>query len=419
MNKILDYSIIILNDIIAKDIPFSIAVKNLAINKKIDRATRSSITSLTGAALRHYYVLEDLLNRKIEKLDDKTKYALMIYLTNYLFVKKIDLEELKADLKCLLIENNVDFDVSSLDDVTLTTLINPEINNKSNEFLSLRFNTPLWLVKMWKKHYGDNLTYRILKGLNNKETTFVLINSHVLNKEEFLAKYNDFVPFDDSDLLIYTGKEPFKKTSAYLNNDAFLFKSAENNIFPLLDLDETRGIAIYGGSYNTFHLAAMSTLSHLCKLEIIVPKTSAYFEYKKDLEKYDLKHVSLYEVEPCSVVSCISKKIHTFIVYPRCSSFALLRQSPDFFLRCDKEKMDQYIEESRSTLLECSKLVEEDGQLLFVLPTISKKESHQVVVDFLKENNQFTLVEEKQYLPIDKFDSCLYFALLKRISLDD
>jgi 16S rRNA (cytosine967-C5)-methyltransferase len=419
MNKTLQYSIIILNNVVEKNIPFSVAIKNLAVNKKLDRIIRNDVSSLCGAALRHFYVLDSLISKHITNINSECKFALMIYLSNRLFVNRVNNEEAAIDVRGLLLDHEIIFDLRNFDNVELNNLISEDIDKKSLEFLSLRFNVPLQLIKMWKKHYGEALTYRILIGLNRKETTYALINSYVTPKEQFLAKYNDFSSVDETNLVLYTGKDPLKRTKAYVENNVFPIKSAENYMLSLLDLDETRGIAIYSGGYNTMHLAVMSLFSHLSKFEIIAPRSSSYYEIRKDLEKFDLKHVSLYEGEAKTLLTCISNKVHTFIVYPRNSGFALLRNSPDFFLRCSMDKMDEYINEVKLTLEESSQLVSDDGQLLLVLPTISKKETHIVTVEFLNKHLEYRLVEERQFLPIDKYDSCIYFALFKKVSIDD
>ena len=54
-----------------------------------------------------------------------------------------------------------------------------------------------------------------------------------------------------------------------------------------------------------------------------------------------------------------------------------------------------------------------DGQIIYIVDTLNKKESVDVVSTFLKEHSNFELIEEKQCFPFDKYDTAMYYAVLK------
>ena len=99
---------------------------------------------------------------------------------------------------------------------------------------------------------------------------------------------------------------------------------------------------------------------------------------------------------------------------PRNSMFDLLRSTPDYFIRIKQEKLDEIIAEEAGTLENASQLVELDGTLVYMIPTISKKESSTLIGNFLYKHPEFELIEEKQFFPFEAFDSCLYYAILRR-----
>ena len=78
--------------------------------------------------------------------------------------------------------------------------------------------------------------------------------------------------------------------------------------------------------------------------------------------------------------------------------------------------LDEIIAEEAGTLENASQLVELDGTLVYMIPTISKKESSTLIGNFLYKHPEFELVEEKQFFPFEAFDSCLYYARLKKVS---
>ena len=88
-------------------------------------------------------------------------------------------------------ENNASFDseeiINFLEKAKDTSSLIPEEYSKDSiDFLSLRFNTPKWLVKMWRKAYGDKLTYKILKANSKAPLNTVRINPFAVGAEEEL-----------------------------------------------------------------------------------------------------------------------------------------------------------------------------------------------------------------------------------------
>ncbi len=409
----IDYVISLLENIVEKEIPFSIAVKNFS-DKKASASDRKIILALTGASLRRYYLFDLLIQKHFQDLSKQATYALMAALSNYLFVKKLPQEDV---LKYLSTTHQFSYDEVKefLTSLKFESLIPEEIKKGSVDFLSIRYNVPSWLVKMWRKHFGENLLYRILKGISAYENVFALRNSYHLTDEEFLAKYQGFTKSKVDGLYLYENELSFKKSLAYLDKNAVRLKPAEKILFDALDIDPARGVAIYGECYNHFHLALAFRYSHLVTIDMMTPRNYSYYEYKKSIEYYSLKNVHLYEANASSMITCLSNPVHTLFVCPKNTNFALLRSSPDYFLRCKQENIDECINKQIESLLEASSLVEENGSLVYLVPTMNKKETHQVVFNFLKEHDEYQLVEEKQFLPIDSLQSVFYYAILKRV----
>jgi 16S rRNA C967 or C1407 C5-methylase (RsmB/RsmF family) len=81
--------------------------------------------------------------------------------------------------------------------------------------------------------------------------------------------------------------------------------------------------------------------------------------------------------------------------------------------------MDSLVEEQYTALTECSNFVDEGGQLAYIVPTMSNKESKLLIARFLKEHQDFVLEFERQYFPFDPYDSSLYFALLRKVNKEN
>jgi 16S rRNA C967 or C1407 C5-methylase (RsmB/RsmF family) len=76
--------------------------------------------------------------------------------------------------------------------------------------------------------------------------------------------------------------------------------------------------------------------------------------------------------------------------------------------------MDALFVQEKEILEETSKFVAENGTLIYLVYTISKKEGHSTVSDFLLAHPEFSLVKEEQRFPFDEYDTAMYYAVMKK-----
>ena len=132
------------------------------------------------------------------------------------------------------------------------------------------------------------------------------------------------------------------------------------------------------------------------------------------IKLFNLKNIHLYEGGPESGITCFSKKVHTFFVFPDSSKFFLLRNTPDYFIHFEQNSLDGLLRDQAIALEEGSKFVEDGGYLAYYVGTISEKESHGIVEKFLAAHPEFSLVNEKRIFPFSEYDSTGYYAVLRK-----
>ena len=404
----------VLSQIIENEIPFNIAIKNNLKDKNLQGDIRKVVSSNVGCVLRHYLIFSEIIKNRFEEISPDSKIAIMVYLANSLFVKKIAEEDIKeflnAEIKDVEIQVIVDF-VKEYEGGK--QLIPDSYQPNSLEFLSLRYNTPLWLVKMWKKHYGPHLCIKILRANSKSAENFCRINFSG-NKEEILSDEN-FTEVPEDDFFVnYVGKAPLKENNFLKEAKIFPFKKSLKLVFDKVDLDPLKGIAVYSGFANNYFLELLARNGQNLSFDLVVGSPQAYFEAKKNLNLYKLSKVNLFEESKASIETCLSRKYHTFILSPINSNFSLLRETPDYFLRFKPEMFDELIAKELDLLNQADAFVEDDGEIVYIIPTISYKESHGVVEKFLLGHDEYSLLEEKQFLPCDSYNSSLYFAILRK-----
>ena len=405
----------VLTKVVEEGIPFNLAIKSTlkVEKKKVDADFKLSISATSGCVLRHYYVFKEIFSRKYPEEKEDKFLLFAIGLANHLFSKRFDEKELyKYIEKESGLDGVVEF-INSFNDPK--TLIPEDIEYGSRKYTSLRYNIPLWIVSMWEKNAGPFLSKKLYKSLSKHQYTLVRPNTQEIKEEEFYSKYPEFEKFESlPGLAKYKGEQPLKKHVSLYKNEALLIPGGFAYMLKDLDIDPLRGIAVYGGSTNSLIDELYLRLGTSFKADYLCGTQKHFFEVRDAIKKYGLTDVSLYECEHQAILTCISKPVHTFFLCPENSYFLGLIERPDYFLTCKQEELDASIKIEYESLIEASHNVEDGGDIVYFVPTFCRNETKGLIRRFLNEHKGFELIEEKQLFPFDKFESMLYFAILRK-----
>lgn len=403
----------IIHDVLVKNASFAVVSKYILNFKGVDNLLRNESCAIAGAALRHYFALEKRIVEAYENITLETKISCLSYLADHLFSNKNSEEKQVSFLKSAFKETGLDY--KKIIDISRDNLIDDTIDKSSDEYLSLRYNLPLWIIKMWRKHFGEKLFPLTLRGISNKMNVFV----KQFHKDYKLENSENFEQSKFENLLKYCGKTPLILDPNFTNKEIFAIRPALDYMLNLVDIDTLRGIALYQGNNTNLYLDLAARFSYFVDIDILCSSSSCYHETKTNVENYHLSKARVYEEQANTMELCISKQVHTYFVMPNSSNFALLRTTPDYCLRVKQESLDSIIEKEKEALEQASKIVENNGQLIYAVTTLNKKESTFLVREFLKEHKEFYIKEERQFFPFDRFDSVFYFAILVKKENED
>ena len=419
MNNILSISHNIFVDILENDLSFSLAI-NKPFRKKVnDLVLKSNASALVGCALRHQILFKELIKRYFGEVPTRVKSGIMLYLANKLFINKVDEKEAFEFMKQKFIDAQIEFDnkkYSDMDEATndKQSLIPSEYDSNSLEFLSFRFNTPLWLIKMWRKQFGPQLIYPILSANSKGAGVTYRVNTFNIPTEDFLNEHPNFSKSELKDMVFYSGAKADRKHALSECPQLIEMQLGYKKLFDLLDCDPIRGITFYQGLPNNAFLELVAQYSNNVKFEIVAKEGEAYFSAKRNVEKYALENVAVYSAQPSSIITCISQPVHTFIVFPESSNFAAIRTAPDYLYHFSSDSLDGILNNQKEALEEASQFVEDGGNLVYGVSTLNHKEGRAQVINFLNNHKEFKLVEDRQIFPFDKLNSTLYYAILRK-----
>lgn len=401
----------ILLKLVNNDVSFSNVIKNTFHKYNPDPIQKNNITALVGCELRHHYIFDSLISRYFDEVEFEKTIYLRFELANRLFLKRFNDEQIiklaEADLDKEKVQSLIEY-VDSTDEI-----IPRELDRSSPEFLSLRYNTPVWVIRMWQKQYGKGVVFKTLK-VNYRQSTSTLRVGKNLDIDKFLATHPDFSKSPIDNIIVYQGRGTVKNLPEFKSNDIFYMKMATKEILDKLDLDPIKGIAVYSEVSNNIHFEILNNFGEDVSLELVINHQNFYYEVRRYIKEKGLPHIYVYESAETGLITCLSKKVHTFICMPKSTSFDLFRSTPDYFLRIKQDQLDGIIAHEYNSLNESANFIEEGGELVYMIPTLCRKESNALIAKFLVEHPDFSLIEEKQYFPFDSYDSCLYYARLKK-----
>ena len=262
---------------------------------------------------------------------------------------------------------------------------------------------------MWDKQYGRTITFKTLKG--NSRTSKLTCGVNTRNSSmDKLIETGNFIKGPVDNCLIYQGKEVLRATDYSKYHNVYLEKAPYIDIINRLDYNPFAKVAFLSGYSNNLLLDFVFLKSPQVKIDVIVPEYRDYLAIKNDVNQFRLKDVQVYDAKANVIESCLSEPVDVFFLLARNTNFENFNRMPDYFLQCRNQKLDALINEQRYSLEEAYNMLNVGGQLLYLVPTLNKKETSVLIKDFLLIHRDMSLVEEKHYMPYEDGESLMYYA---------
>ncbi len=364
------------------------------------------------------YLLSKFLKTPIKKTAPFTLNVLRCALYQIMFMDKIPesaaVNEAVKLIKKSRESRNAGFVNAVLRSVLRSDNLLPTDN--SNNSLSIRYSAPLYMVESFVEDYGvDNAVSLLEESL--KPAPFTLkVNTLKTDRDALKAELENVgikASFGncDSSLILEKGidlnkNELFQKGYFHIEDEASqraisVLKPIENE--RILDI-----CAAPGGK--TFTMAEyMQNKGEIIACDLYPHRVSLIQEGAKRLG------TDIIETKVCdaTVFDGALGEFDAVLCDVPCSGFGVIRRKPDIKYKqaedfCELEAIQKNI------LNNAAKYLKKGGRILYSTCTLRKKENENAVLNFLKENEEFSLVCEKTLMPhIDKTDG-FYYALIQK-----
>lgn len=409
-----DLSLEILNEVLDQKKPFASALKDKFQNDVEIRPLRADVAGLVGCELRHHLLFVYLL-KDIEGLEEKEKRVISLALANDYFYRHFAVEEIEAAAK-----EHVSAEKLALAKPLFDVIPNPEeyiptsIPRSSTQYLSLRYNTPEWVLKIFQ-HFGYGDCFKTLKKFSRPVLTTVRVRESEIAVEEVL-KNPDFSLTAVPSILSYQGKTPLRKVPAFQEGKLFLERPLTKALIDEHHIEEPSEILLYNGNEDSsLEKEIIENYGSTIGINLATPNTDKKLDVSKLIKAKKLKNVNFFSApDPLSMEVSISRMQDLVIAAPDSTNFELIPTSPDYLINFDRDKMDGLFLQETNVLEGAAKYVEVGGTLIYLVYTISKKEGPTKISEFLKIHPEFTLVSQKQHFPFEDNMTAAYVAVLTK-----
>lgn len=290
-----------------------------------------------------------------------------------------------------------------------------EITGDDLTQLSILTSHPLWLVKMWNKQYGYEVTKKICYDNQEVPTLACRVNTLKSSKSELLINKKFREGYLSKDALLYEGGN-IADTKEFLEGLITIQDESSQCVALMVDPKENErvlDVCAAPGTKTTHMAQLMKNTGEIIACDI--------HEHRVELIHNSMKRMGLTCIHPQQLDGTLaheSFEVESFdriLVDAPCSGYGVLKRKNDIKVHMEPSDMDEIIPLQASILESVSSLVKKEGILVYSTCTLNKKENEKQVEKFLKNHEEYTLLEMRTIFPYEYHSDGFFMAKFKKI----
>ena len=366
--------------------------------EKLEKVQRPFVTNIVQGVLKNYELLEYNVNLYVRKTSLTDKLILMMALYERYFLKEKEYAVNNSYVELSKTKYDKSFINATLRNIR-------ELKYSDNEWINV--SLPEWLYKLIKKQYPDD--YRtVIENYHSVHKTYYRLNANKTDFDYLKDKYDIEIMENN----VFISKQNLINTDDF-NNGFFYIQDINaakltsvlklKEDYTLLDVCSAPGSKLFNTlellkDSNTFSNDLNST-----RLELI----------KKKALILGYKNINFLNCDGRYLNSKLNMKFDVIMMDVPCSGLGVIGRKPDIKFHIKPENLDELQNIGYEILNNCSKLLKEDGQILYSTCTINRKENEKQIEKFIKNNPEFKIIEEKTI--IESYGDLFYYCLLSRV----
>lgn len=279
----------------------------------------------------------------------------------------------------------------------------PDSSTNINEYLSIKYSMPLWIIQMWTEQLGMDKTKQVLEGFRQNKKTYIRCNTLKASVENIIS----ILEKEDVRVNKVAGIPYALEIEDYDHITAL--KSFNDGLYQIQDIS-----SIMAGYLTGFNEG--DTVIDVCAAPggksinagISVGKSGKVYsrdvsDYKAGLIEDNIKRLGIDNIV-VQVHDALEKdtsmvgKADVVIADLPCSGLGIIGRKPDIKYNTDKDKLDSLVKLQREILSVVYDYVKPGGVLMYSTCTINSEEN-EANADWICDTFGYEKEEYRQMLP--------------------
>lgn len=295
----------------------------------------------------------------------------------------------------------------------------PDSSTNINEYLSIKYSMPLWIIQMWTEQLGMDKTKQVLEGFRQNKKTYIRCNTLKASVEDIISalKKENVSVNRVADIPYALEIEDYDHITA--------LKSFNDGLYQIQDIS-----SIMAGYLTGFNEG--DTVIDVCAAPggksinagISVGNSGKVYsrdisDYKAGLIEDNVKRLGIDNIivqvhDALEKDDSMAGKADVVIADLPCSGLGIIGRKPDIKYNTDKDKLDSLVKLQRKILSVVYDYVKPGGVLMYSTCTINSEEN-EANADWICDTFGYEKEEYRQMLPdIEGKTDGFFVAKLRR-----
>ena len=241
------------------------------------------------------------------------------------------------------------------------------------------------------------------------------VNTLLTSKEEVL-KDNRFTNIDYLENGIrYEGDFKLNEITKFKNNEIFIQDEVSQLLISKLNLEMGDETLLISEDNGPLAIDMAIKQNDIGNIHVINTDMLTISSVRKFIDRFKLKSVNVIQTDLSLLLSHVAKEsLDKILFIAPSSNLGLLRRKSSLLLTLKREDLDSLITYQKTYLEDVASHLKQGGRMIYAVYTYNKKESSLIVSEFLNNNPEYTLIEEKQLFTYTLPSDGAYYAIIER-----
>lgn len=298
-------------------------------------------------------------------------------------------------------------------------IVFPKKEDDVTKYLSVEYSILPWIIELWIKEYGIDQTEEILDSNSKSKGISIRVNLNRKSVEMVKSKLEkegfEVLESGLSKRCLRVKGNNLLDTESYKKGDFSIQEEASILATEILNPEKNQYIIDMCAAPGGKTLAMAEWIENEGKIVAF-----DVFSHKLDLINNQCSRLGITCVEAKvgdgeSFNRDYEKKADRVLCDVPCSGLGVIFSKPEIKYKDVPDRCTSLSKKQLSILNNGARYLKNGGELLYSTCTINRKENEDVVEAFLKENNEFKKLYEKQFLPCVDGTDGFFICKLKKI----